>query len=137
MASRGPAAERLPCLSPAAVKASKTLAARGGDFDPERSDADFLYRLRPPLRPGIFKRHMGLIKDLEAVLGRDVDIVEIGSADNRHPRESIDRSRDLVYDSMERPPDPAARRRPSGRGTQCERRRAVDRIHFQGGSAGL
>ena len=76
-------------------------AARGGDFDPERSDADFLYQFQPPLHPGIFRRYMGLIRDLEATLGRDVDIVEIGSVGNRHLRELIDRSRELVYDSAE------------------------------------
>ncbi len=31
-------------------------AARGTDFDPERSDVDFLVEFEPRLLPGIFRR---------------------------------------------------------------------------------
>ena len=44
-------------------------AARGTDFDPETSDADFLVDFEPPEMPDLFRRGMGLIRDLQAALG--------------------------------------------------------------------
>lgn len=50
-------------------------AARGTDFDTQRSDADFLIEFEPDTEPTI-----GLLLDLEAALastlGRSVDLVE-------------------------------------------------------------
>ena len=50
-------------------------AARGGDFDPARSDADFLVTFAPDVRDDL-----ALFEDfkaaLEAMLGRPVDLVE-------------------------------------------------------------
>ena len=40
--------------------------ARGADFDPERSDVDFLVEFEPPTLPGLFRRRMGLVRDLRA-----------------------------------------------------------------------
>ncbi len=74
-------------------------AARGTDFDPETSDADFLVEFEPPTLPGIAKRRMGLLNDLQAVLGREVDLLRIGTIDNEYLQEAIDRSRELVYES--------------------------------------
>jgi len=51
-------------------------AARQVDFNPLRSDVDFLVEYIPPLREDWFDRHMGLIVDLEALLERDVDVIE-------------------------------------------------------------
>jgi len=50
-------------------------AARGVDFDPIGSDVDFLVGYIPPRRDRLFDRHMGLIVDLEALLERDVDLL--------------------------------------------------------------
>ncbi len=46
------------------------------DFDPIGSDVDFLVEYIPPIRADWFDRHMGLIVDLEALLERDVDLLE-------------------------------------------------------------
>ena len=72
-------------------------AARGTDFDPEASDADFLVEFEPPRVPGVFDRYMGLRFDLAEVLGREVDLVEMKAVGNRLLQEHIDSSRETVY----------------------------------------
>ena len=74
-------------------------AARGTDFDPETSDADFLVEFEPPILPGIAKRRMGMINDLRTVLGREVDLLRIGTAKNKYLQQAIDESRELVNES--------------------------------------
>jgi hypothetical protein len=61
-------------------------AARGGDFDPERSDADFLVEFEPGADPGL-SGFLELKESLERVLGRAVDLVE---------RDAIERSRNYI-----------------------------------------
>ncbi len=74
-------------------------AARGADFDPEMSDADFLVEFLPPLFPGISDRFFGLADDLESILGRKVDLISERRITNRYFQESINESRELVYES--------------------------------------
>ena len=74
-------------------------AARGTDFDPETSDADFLVEFEPPTLPGVSKRYAGLTRDLQAALGREVDLVRIGLIDNKYLQDAINRSRELVYEA--------------------------------------
>ena len=62
-------------------------AARGGAaFDPHASDYDFFVEFEPGAggRPtvGAFKRYMGLKFGLEDLLGRPVDLVEVGAVTN-------------------------------------------------------
>ncbi len=52
------------------------LGRPGVDFNPFRSDVDFLVEYIPPIREDWFDRHMGLIVDLEALLEREVDLLE-------------------------------------------------------------
>ena len=59
-------------------------AARGSDFDPARSDADFLVSFAPGCSLGAFS---DLKADLEALLGRAVDLVE---------REAVEASRNFI-----------------------------------------
>ncbi len=73
-------------------------AARGTDFDPESSDVDFLVEFEPPTLPGLFRRFMGLNRELRAALGRKVDLLTVRSIKNRYLREAINRSREVVYD---------------------------------------
>ena len=74
-------------------------AARGTDFDPERSDADFLVEYSPPLLPGLFERRISLRNDLRAVLGRDIDLIRTGTIRNRYRKAAIDRDRETVYEA--------------------------------------
>lgn len=74
-------------------------AARGTDFDLETSDADFLVAFTPPLLPGLFERRTGLLNDLRAALGRDVDLIRMGTIRNRYRMDSINRDRDPVHEA--------------------------------------
>ena len=74
-------------------------AARGADFDPARSDADFLVEFKagsvlPPL-----EQFFGLADALANLLGRPVDLVEPSAIKNPFIRAAVDRSRELVYGS--------------------------------------
>ena len=72
-------------------------AARGTDFDPETSDADFLVEFEPTGRPDRLDRLMGLEEDLAEALGRKVDLVETGAIRNPYLLASIERDREPVY----------------------------------------
>ena len=74
-------------------------AARGEDFDPETSDADFLVEFRPTVRPRTLHQYFDLKDALRDVLGRPVDLVEFGAVQNPYLRASINKSRELVYAS--------------------------------------
>ncbi len=51
-------------------------AARGNDFDPARSDADFLVTFEPDAVGSPLKRHLGLAETPEALLARRVDLID-------------------------------------------------------------
>jgi hypothetical protein len=72
-------------------------AARGTDFDPARSDADFLVEFEPGNDLPFLQRYFGLQDALAHLLGRTVDLVELGAVRNPYIRASIDRARELVY----------------------------------------
>lgn len=82
--------------------------ARGYDFDPETSDADFVFVLTPPLLPGLAKRVVGFHADLAEAMGRKVDLLRSdtpdGSAEERlrmirnpYRRAAIGRDLETVY----------------------------------------
>ncbi|HET8748580.1 MAG TPA: nucleotidyltransferase domain-containing protein [Ramlibacter sp.] len=70
--------------------------ARGVDFDPQRSDADFLVEFEPGSEPDL-GTFFGLKDDLEALLRRRVDLVQAGAVRNPYVLASINRARELVY----------------------------------------
>jgi uncharacterized protein len=72
-------------------------AARGVDFDPARSDADFLVEFAPgsPLSP--LAQFFDLAQALQALLGRPVDLVESGTVNNPYVLAGINRAREVVY----------------------------------------
>ena len=74
-------------------------AARGTDFDPQTSDADFLVEFNPDSGLASFDQFFDLAEALRDTLGRPVDLVESGAIDNPYLRATIDRSRELVYAS--------------------------------------
>lgn len=55
--------------------------ARAHDFDPEHSDADFLVEFAPDVKPGL-DTFFGTKAALEVLLGRGVDLVELGAVRN-------------------------------------------------------
>jgi uncharacterized protein len=74
-------------------------AARGADFDPDRSDFDFLVEFEERGDGSPRVQFFGFAEALEALLGRRVDLVEPSAVRNPYLRASINRSRELVYGS--------------------------------------
>ena len=62
-------------------------AARAGDFDPARSDADFLVEFKPGSTLPPLEQFFGLAEALEKLLGRPVDLVE---------RKALEQSRNYI-----------------------------------------
>ena len=73
-------------------------AARGSDFDPVKSDADFLVKYNPPLLPGLYTRYFNMMQELESVLGTNVDLIRMGTIRNPYRMASINKDRELVYE---------------------------------------
>lgn len=71
-------------------------AARASDFDSHSSDADFLVEFAPSA-----DRDLGLFfalkSSLEALLRREVDLVEPGAVRNPYVKATIDAAREVVY----------------------------------------
>jgi predicted nucleotidyltransferase len=62
-------------------------AARSTDFDPDRSDADFLVDFVPNSGLPPLQQYIDLAEELERLLGRPVDLVE---------RDTIEASRNYI-----------------------------------------
>src|SRR5688500_2432978 len=67
------------------------------DFDPARSDLDFLVEYQPGGRLGALEAYFGLKEALEGLLGRPVDLVESGAVRNAYMRAEIERNRETVF----------------------------------------
>ena len=74
-------------------------AARGTDFDPRSSDADFLVEFDLSSAPATLDQYFDFRDALRGALGRSVDLVETGAVRNPYLRAAIDRSRELIYAS--------------------------------------
>ena len=73
--------------------------ARGNDFDPDRSDVDFLVEFEASENsPSLFE-FFKLQEALAARMGRPVDLVEVGSVRNPYVLAEIERSREIVFAS--------------------------------------
>ena len=72
-------------------------SAAGESFDPQSSDVDFLVEFGV-LAPGEHANtYFGLLEDLEALLGRHVDLVMTRAIRNRYFLESIEPTRTVLY----------------------------------------
>ena len=67
------------------------------DWDPESSDFDFLAEFGPPVGMNAFDQFMGLLLDLEALLGRKVDVVDWNAARNPFFKRHAERSAKEFY----------------------------------------
>jgi predicted nucleotidyltransferase len=72
-------------------------AARGVDFDPSASDADFLVDFAPGNGIGPLEQFFGLAGALESLLGRPVDLVEGVAVRNPFVLASINQALEIVY----------------------------------------
>lgn len=74
--------------------------ARGDDFNPLESDADFLVafdQAKSGLSP--LEQYFGFAAALEHLLGRHVDLVEAGAPRNPFILACVNQSREIVYAS--------------------------------------
>lgn len=72
-------------------------AARGTDFDPEASDADFLVEFSRRGGPASLDQYFDFRDALCRTLERPVDLIETGAIRNPYLQEAINRSRELIY----------------------------------------
>ena len=74
-------------------------AARADDFDPAHSDADFLVEFASGVQPGL-NAIFGAKADLEALLGRRVDLVDLvepGAVRNPYVLANISRHHEIIF----------------------------------------
>jgi uncharacterized protein len=71
-------------------------AARAVDFVEKSSDADFLVEFLPSTQPGL-NEFFGAKAELERILGRAVDLVQVKAVRNPYVLASINQNRELVY----------------------------------------
>ena len=67
------------------------------DFEPGRSDVDVLVDFGPMSPLGKPDAYFGLLDELRAILGSDVDLVMVGALKNRYIREDVNRTKRVLY----------------------------------------
>jgi predicted nucleotidyltransferase len=72
-------------------------SATDGRSDSDGSDLDFLVVFDPSFGGSRADRYFGLLETLESLFSRSVDLVELEAIRNPYFRESIERSRTLLY----------------------------------------
>lgn len=72
-------------------------SAARDDFDPSRSDLDFVVEFEPLSPSGQADAYFSLLKGLEMILGRSIDLITDKSIANPHFRKSVDEYKLPVY----------------------------------------
>ena len=72
-------------------------SATRDDYDPSRSDVDFLVEFEPGGALKALDQYFGLKEGLEALLGRPVDLVVASAVRNPYIRKSIEETRENLY----------------------------------------
>lgn len=68
-----------------------------GDFDESKSDLDFVVEFLP-LEPGELKTaYFGLANELEALFGREIDLIELRAVKNPFVRRRILEQQETLY----------------------------------------
>ena len=72
-------------------------AARGTDFDPERSDVDILVVYDPTERTATLDEFFALQRALAVLFGRKVDLITADSVENPYVRAGIEHDKQVLY----------------------------------------
>lgn len=72
-------------------------SAATDEFRQDASDLDFLVEFEAPGSPGYADRYFGLLEALEELFGQPVDLVVSSAVKNPYFRESVDKTKALVY----------------------------------------
>ena len=67
------------------------------DFDPARSDLDFLVTFEDIPIDSYADEYFGLLEDLQGLFQRNVDLVMESSIENPYFRQAVEATRTLVY----------------------------------------
>jgi len=67
------------------------------DFDESSSDVDIVVEFEPRTGGGGFRQYFDFKAKLEALLGRRVDLVELGAMENTRLKRIIERSKMPIY----------------------------------------
>ncbi len=71
--------------------------ARAIDFDPARSDVDFLVEFDDAANAPSLRRYFAFRDELAAILGRPVDLVSADAIINPYVKAEVDRTRESIY----------------------------------------
>src|SRR5262245_48637970 len=72
-------------------------SAANGEFDPQRSDLDFLVEFLPEASQRIFHGYFDFRDDLEKLFGRKMDLVMPGAGRNPYFLKSVNEQRQVLY----------------------------------------
>jgi uncharacterized protein len=72
-------------------------AATGSGFDTATSDVDFLVEFQPLEPPEHAAAYSGLLRALDEMFGREVDLVEAAAISNPYFLTAVNKSRSLLY----------------------------------------
>ena len=78
-------------------------SAATGAFDAATSDLDFVAEFADTRSPGYSDRYLGFAEALETVFGRPVDVITERSIRNPYFRQSVEASRQPIYDERDAP----------------------------------
>ena len=78
-------------------------SAATGAFDAATSDLDFVAEFADTRSPGYADRYLGFAEALEPVFGRPVDVITERSIRNPYFRQSVEASRQPIYDERDAP----------------------------------
>ncbi|MEI8080320.1 MAG: nucleotidyltransferase domain-containing protein [Actinomycetes bacterium] len=67
------------------------------DFHPGESDVDLLVELGPMESYARVDAYFGMLEDLQALLGTEVDLVMVGAVKNRYIAAEIERTKQVLY----------------------------------------
>jgi hypothetical protein len=67
------------------------------DFDPDRSDLDFVVEFNNLSVDNAADRYFGLMVDLEDLFGRSIDLVSYPAIRNPYFKEAVDKTRVMLY----------------------------------------
>jgi predicted nucleotidyltransferase len=71
------------------------------DFDPSSSDVDLIAEFSSPRQSGYADRYMDFVQSLEALFGRNVDLLTPGAMHNPRFAETIKREAVPIYEAKE------------------------------------
>jgi hypothetical protein len=72
-------------------------SATGDDFDPARSDLDFLVCFRPCPPAEHYERYFGLLEALQALFNRRIDLIESDALRNPYLIKEVEKERVPLY----------------------------------------